>query len=116
MEAPRVGKARDQNGGGEVEANAREPTFAVRYGSLKIRADGVQVATAGGYGIRCVETCYKWAELPLKETIAAELVPIERELANSRTGGYLLQRCDLSGLKCASSSHPLCRLLLSELC
>ena len=65
-----------------------------------------QVATAGGFGIRCVETCYKWADLPLKETIAAELVPIEKELANSRTGGYLLQRCGLSELKCALNRPP----------
>ncbi|KAK3257465.1 hypothetical protein CYMTET_33448 [Cymbomonas tetramitiformis] len=58
-----------------------------------------QLALSGSTGARCLETCYKLSDIKLKEAIAAELLPIEKELTMSHTTSLLLQRCGLQELK-----------------
>eukprot|EP00241_Pyramimonas_parkeae_P015367 CAMPEP_0114293662 /NCGR_PEP_ID=MMETSP0059-20121206/9714_1 /TAXON_ID=36894 /ORGANISM="Pyramimonas parkeae, Strain CCMP726" /LENGTH=574 /DNA_ID=CAMNT_0001415391 /DNA_START=15 /DNA_END=1739 /DNA_ORIENTATION=+ len=80
-----------------VEGNA--PLGMKKRLLSKLKSHFAEIAMSGGAGVRLVETCYKWGDMGIKEVVAAELMPIEKELAKSKTGTFLLQRCGLTELK-----------------
>lgn len=48
-------------------------------------------------GCFIVEKSYTAADIKLKERIAAELAPVQAELAKSRYGARISRRCDIIG-------------------
>lgn len=51
------------------------------------------------YGAHLVETCYQTGDVKLKEKIVSELLPAEKELANSFYGRFVLRKCKIDQYK-----------------
>ncbi|KAL3695357.1 hypothetical protein R1sor_009433 [Riccia sorocarpa] len=94
-----LNSARDPSGSRVLEAFLESSAAPPKHKQRIIHKLEGHFAELALHPIGCfiVEKSYLAADIKLKEKIAAELAPVQAELAKSRYGARISRRCDLSG-------------------